>query len=82
MKTELKNDFRKTIFQVDEWYSFCKNYGKCEKTKRYQVCCNKGRRNYLVLEPKYQTRKRFSDDLLAIGTKKYGYSLINLSILV
>ena len=35
-----------------------------------KVVTTETRRNYLVLEPKYQTKKIFSDNLLGIEIKK------------
>ena len=63
-KKKSKEMISKKIFQVDEQFSFWRNYGKCKKTYRHQTCNNRKRRNYLVSQPSYHSAKFFTENLL------------------
>ena len=70
-----KTDFeKKNIFKLMNNTVFRKNYGKCEKTWRYQVYNNQSKNELLVSEPNYHTTKTFSKYFLAIEKKYYAYS--------
>ena len=50
------------------------------KHRDIKLVTTKRRRNYLVSEPSYQTKKFFTENLLAIEIKKQRYLWISLSI--
>ena len=56
---------------------FCKTMENVRKHRDIKLVTTKKRRNHLVSEYNYHTTKCFSENLLAIETKKHRYSRIN-----
>ena len=74
MNTELrkqaKNDFEKEFFKLMNNSIFGKTIENVRKHRDIKLVTTDKRRNQLASEPKYYTRKWFSENLLAIETKK------------
>ena len=74
MNTELrkqsKNDFEKDFFKLMNNAVFGKTMENVRKHRDIKLVTTDKRRNHLVSEPNYHTTKWFSEDLLAIETKK------------
>ena len=61
---------KESLFQVDEQYSFWRNYGKCKKTQRHQTCNNREKKKLFSVRTKLLQHKVFSEILLAIEMTK------------
>ena len=74
MKTELrkqaKNDFSKDFFKLMNNSTFGKTMENVRKHRDIKLVTTDNRRNQLVSEPNYHTKKWFSENLLAIEMKK------------
>ena len=74
MNTELrkqaKNDFEKNFFKLMNNSVFGKTIENVRKHRDIKLVTTNKRRNQLVSEPNYHTKKWFSEDLLAIEMKK------------
>ena len=74
MNTELrkqsKNDFEKDFFKLMNNAVFGKTMENVRKHRDIKLVTTDKRRNHLVSEPNYHTTKWFSENLLAIETKK------------
>ena len=74
MNTELrkqsKNDFEKDFFKLMNNAVFGKTMENVRKDREIKLVTTDKRRNQLVSEPNYHTTKWFSENLLAIETKK------------
>ena len=70
LRKEAKNEFEKYFFKLMNNAVFGKTMENVRKHRDIRFVTTDKRRNQLVSEPNYQTRKRFSEDLLAIEMKK------------
>ena len=70
LRTEAKNDFEKDFFKLMNNAGFGKTMENVRKHRDIKLVTTDKRRNQLVSEPNYHTAKYFSEDLLAIETKK------------
>ena len=70
LSTEAKNDFERDFFKLMNNAVFGKTMENVKKHKDIKLVTTDKRRNQLVSEPNYHTAKYFSEDLLAIETKK------------
>ena len=74
MKTKLrkksKNEFEKDFFKLMNNYVFGKTMENVRKHGDIKLLTTDEKRNKLVSEPNYHTTKHFSEDFLAIETKK------------
>ena len=74
MNTELtkeaKNDLEKDFFKLRNNAVFGKTMENVRKQRDIKLVITNKRRNYLVSEPNYHTKKWFSEHLLAIEIKK------------
>ena len=74
MKTNLrkkeKNDFEKDFFKLINNAVFGKTMENLRKHRYIKLVTTERRKNYLVLEPNYHTKKFFTENLLAIEIKK------------
>ena len=74
MNTELrkkaKNDFEKDFFKLMNNAVFGKTMGNVRKHRDIKLVTTDKRRNRLVSEPNYHTKKLFSEKLLAIEMKQ------------
>ena len=74
MNTELrkqaKNDFEKDFFKLMNNSVLGRTFMNISKHRDIKLVTTDKRRNQLVSEPNYYTRKLFSEDLLAIEMKK------------
>ena len=74
MKTNLrkkeKNDFEKDFFKLINNAVFGKTMENVRKHRYIKLVTTERRKNYLVLEPNYHTKKFFTENLLAIEIKK------------
>ena len=74
MKTKLrkksKNEFEKDFFKLMNNYVFGKTMENVRKHDDIKLLTTDEKRNKLVSEPNYHTTKHFSEDFLAIETKK------------
>ena len=74
MNTELrkqaKNGFEKDFYKLMKNAVFGKTMENVRKHRDIKLVTTDKRRNQLVSEPSYHTTKWFSEDLLAIETKK------------
>ena len=74
MNTELrkkaKNDFEKEFFKLMNNSVFRKTMENVRKHRDTKLVTTDVKRNKLVSEPNYHATKRFSENLLAIETKK------------
>ena len=74
MNTELrkqaKNGFEKDFYKLMKNAVFRKTMENVRKHRDIKLVTTDKRRNQLVSEPSYHTTKWFSEDLLAIETKK------------
>ena len=74
MNTELrkqaKNDFEKDFFNLMNNSVFGKTIENVRKHRDIKLVTTDKRRNQLLSEPNYHTRKWFSENLLAIEMKK------------
>ena len=93
MNTELReqaeNDFNKKIFKVMDNSVFGRTFVIVRKQTDIKLVTTDKRKNQLVSEPNYHTRKWFSENLLAIEMKKtkvkmnkpvyLGFSILEIS---
>ena len=74
MKTDVRkkarNDFEKDFFKLMNNAVFGKTMENVRKHRDIKLVTTERRRNYLVSEPNYHTRKFFTENLLAIEMKK------------
>ena len=70
LSTEAKNDFERDFFKLMNNAVFGKTMENVKKHRDIKLVTTDKRRNQLVSEPNYDTAKYFSEDLLAIETKK------------
>ena len=74
MNTELrkqaKNDFEKYFFKLMNNYVFRKTMANTKKHRDIKLVTTDKKRNQLVLETNYHTKKWFSENLSAIEMKK------------
>ena len=81
MNTELtkeaKNDLEKDFFKLRNNAVFGKTMENVRKQRDIKLVITNKRRNYLVSEPNYHTKKWFSEHLLAIEIKKKPKAKIN-----
>ena len=70
LSTEAKNDFERDFFKLMNNAVFGKTMENVKKHRDIKLLTTDKRRNQLVSEPNYHTAKYFSEDLLAIETKK------------
>ena len=70
LSTEAKNDFERDFFKLMNNAVFGKTMENVKKHRDIKLVTTDKRRNQSVSEPNYHTAKYFSEDLLAIETKK------------
>ena len=74
MNTDLRkqgnNDFKKVFFKLMNNSVFVKTIENKRKHRDIKLVTTDKRRNQLVSEPNYHTKKWFSENLLAIEMKK------------
>ena len=70
LSTEAKNDFERDFFKLMNNAVFGKTMENVKKHRDIKLVTTDKIRNQLVSEPNYHTAKYFSEDLLAIETKK------------
>ena len=70
LSAEAKNDFERDFFKLMNNAVFGKTMENVKKHRDIKLVTTDKRRNQLVSEPNYHTAKYFSEDLLAIETKK------------
>ena len=70
LRTEEKNDFEKDFFKLMNNVVFGKTMENVRKHRDIKLVTTNNRRNQLVSEPNYHTKKYFSEDLLPIEIKK------------
>ena len=70
LRTEAKNEFENDFFKLMNNSVFGKTMENVRKHRDIKLATTDERRNKLVSEPNYHTRKHFSENLLAIEMKK------------
>ena len=70
LRKETKNDFEKDFFKLMNISVFENTMENVRKHIDIKIMTTDEKRNKLVLEPNYHTRKRFSENLFAIEMKK------------
>ena len=70
LRKEAKNDFEKDFFKLMNNSVFGKTMENVRKHRDIKSVTTDEKRNKLVSEPYYHTKKRFSENLLAIEMKK------------
>ena len=70
LRKETKNDFEKDFFKLMNNSVFGKTMENVRKHRDIKLLITDEKRNKLALEPNYHTKKRFSQNLLAIKIKK------------
>ena len=70
LRTEEKNDFERDFFKLMNNVVFGKTMENVRKHRDIKLVTTNNRRNQLVSEPNYHTKKYFSEDLLPIEIKK------------
>ena len=70
LRTEAKNDSEKDFFKLMNNALFGKTMKNVRKHRNMKLVITDKRRNQLVSEPNYHTRKYFSENLLAIEMKR------------
>ena len=76
LRTEAKNDFEKYFFKLINDSVFGKTMRNVRKYRDIKFVTTDKRRNQLVSESNYHTKKWFSEDLLAIEMKKVKLKMI------
>ena len=71
LRTEAKNDFEKYFFKLTNNAVFGKTMENERKHTDVKLVTTDKRKNQLVSEPNYHTRKYFSRNLMAVEMKKY-----------
>ena len=69
-RKEAKNGFEKTVFKLANNAVFGKTMENVRKHRDIKLVTTERRRNYLVSEPNYHTRKLFTENLLGIEMKR------------
>ena len=69
-RKKAKNDFEKDFFKLMSNAVFGKTMGNVRKHRYIKLVTTDKRRNQLVSEPNYHTRKWFPEKVLAIEMKK------------
>ena len=77
LRKEAKNDLEKDFFRLRNNAVFGKTMENVRKQRDIKLVITNRRRNYLVSEPNYHTKKWFSEYLLAIEMKKETKAKIN-----
>ena len=77
LRTEARNGFEKDFFKLMNNFVFGKTMENVRKHGDVKLVTTDKRRNQLVSEPNYHTRKWFSEDLLEIEMKKIKVKLNN-----
>ena len=70
LRQKAKNSFGKDIFKLMNNAIFGKTMENVRKHRNIKLVITEGRRNYLVSEPNYHTRKFFTENLLTIEMRK------------
>ena len=70
LRIEAKNDFERDFFKLMNNAVFVKTMENVRKHGDIKLVTTDKRRNQLVLEPNYHTRKYFSEKLMAIEIKQ------------
>ena len=70
LKKNAKNDFEKYFFKLMNNAVFGKKNGKWDKNRDIKHVTTESRRNYLASEPDYCTKKKFSENFLAIEMRR------------
>ena len=70
LKKNEKHDFKKDIFKLMNNAVFVKTIKNVRKHRNIKLATTEIRRNYLVSEANYHTKKKFSENLLSIEMKK------------
>ena len=70
LRKKAKNNFEKDFFKLMNNVVFGKTTENVRKHGDIRPITTEGRRNYLVLEPNYNTTKFFTENLLVIEMKK------------
>ena len=70
LRKNAKNDFEKDLFTLTNNEVFEKTMKNVRKHRNIKLVTTERRRNCLVSEPNYHTRKFFTENLLAIEMKK------------
>ena len=70
LRKNAKNDFKKDSFKLMNNAVFGKTMENVTNHRGIKLITTETRRNYLVLEPKYHTKKFVSDNLLATEIEK------------
>ena len=70
LRKKAKTDFEKDFFKLMNNAVFGKTMENVRKHRDIKLVTTERRRNYLVSEPNYQTKKFFTENLLAIEMKK------------
>ena len=71
LRKNAKNDFEKDLFTLTNNAVFEKTMKNVRKHRNIKLVTTERRRNCLVSEPNYHTRKFFTENLLAIEMKKW-----------
>ena len=66
LRQKTKNNFDKDFFKLMNNTDFGKTMKNMRKHRNIKLLTTERRRNYLVSEPNYHTRKFFTENLLAI----------------
>ena len=77
MKVDLRNSknvFEKAFFKLMNNAAFGKTMKSKGKHRDIKLVTTEARRDYLVSEPNHHTKKKISENLLAIGMKKLKYT--------
>ena len=87
LRKEAKNDFEKDLFKLRNNFIFEKTMENVRKYRDIKLVATDEKRNKLVSEPTYHTKKRYSENLLAIKMKKIKVKMnkpvyLGMSILV
>ena len=77
LRKEAKNDLEKDFFKPRNNAVFGKAMENVRKQRDIKLVITNKRRNYLVSEPNYHTKKWFSEHLLATEIKKKTKAKIN-----
>ena len=66
LRKDAKNEFRKDFFKLMNNYVFGRTMENVRKHRDIKLLSTQKRRDKLASEPKYDTSKRFSENLLTI----------------